>query len=235
MALRLFPTPLTPTPVADALARPPVLQWRDHVLQYKHLKRAIRQALAARDAGTATADQLLSGFTQLLDHEVSRVNNFYMDRIEEGVIILHALRQQGDGVLAAAAVQSGLSLAEQRHACKQSLVTFHLNLLVLQNYVALNFMAIAKILKKWDKQTQLPLRTEYISAIVELPFYQCQALGQLVEDAESLFAVLDKQSATTARAQCVNECSAQETATRGQLSSKEQWQQANQQPTHTIS
>lgn len=146
------------------------------MLQYKVLKQAIRKAVAAREEGTATPDQLLTAFTQLLDTEVARVNNFYMDRIEEGVIILHALRQQGDGVLATAAVIGGLTLAEQRHACKQSLVTFHLNLLILQNYVALNFMAIAKILKKWDKKTQLPLRTEYISVIVELPFYQVISL-----------------------------------------------------------
>ena len=59
-----------------------------------------------------------------------------------------------------------------RHACQQSLVTFHLNLLILQNYVALNFTAIAKILKKFDKKLGLSLRTDYISAIVELPFYQ---------------------------------------------------------------
>ena len=51
-------------------------------------------------------------------------------------------------VVAAAAASIGLGLVEQRHACKQSLVTFHLNLLILQNYVALNFMAISKILKK---------------------------------------------------------------------------------------
>uniref|UniRef100_A0A7S4MJY2 SPX domain-containing protein n=1 Tax=Prymnesium polylepis TaxID=72548 RepID=A0A7S4MJY2_9EUKA len=165
-------------------------QWREHVLQYKSLKQLIRQSMDQQARG-ASSEELVAAFTQLLDAEVGRVNNFYMDRIEEGVIILSALRQQGDGVVAAAAASIGLGLVEQRHACKQSLVTFHLNLLILQNYVALNFMAISKILKKWDKKLQLPLRTDYINAIVELPFYQCQSLGQLVEEAEKLFADLD--------------------------------------------
>ncbi|KAL3903854.1 MAG: hypothetical protein SGPRY_011510, partial [Prymnesium sp.] len=203
--------------------------WREHVLQYKVLKQAIRKAVAAREEGTATPDQLLTAFTQLLDTEVARVNNFYMDRIEEGVIILHALRQQGDGVLATAAVIGGLTLAEQRHACKQSLVTFHLNLLILQNYVALNFMAIAKILKKWDKKTQLPLRTEYISVIVELPFYQCQALGSLVEDAEKLFAELDSLSPQPGAPSCASACTSQETTHVGHWQQKEQWQQGQPQ------
>jgi len=149
------------------------MQWREHVLQYKSLKQLIRQSMDQQARG-ASSEELVAAFTQLLDAEVGRVNNFYMDRIEEGVIILSALRQQGDGVVAAAAASIGLGLVEQRHACKQSLVTFHLNLLILQNYVALNFMAISKILKKWDKKLQLPLRTDYINAIVELPFYQAR-------------------------------------------------------------
>jgi len=128
-------------------------QWKAFVVQYKELKQAIKKLVAKqRTPDAASPDGLVASFTQLLDVEVSRVNNFYMDRIEEGVIILQLLRQESDGVVAAAASSSGLSLAAQRHACKQQLVTFHLNLLILQNYVALNFMAVSKILKKFDKQ-----------------------------------------------------------------------------------
>ena len=81
------------------------------------------------------------------------------------MIILHALRNQADRL-------QGTSPDKGRHAVQQSLVTFHLNLLILQNYVALNFTAISKILKKFDKRCKLQLRSEYISAIVELPFYR---------------------------------------------------------------
>ena len=81
--------------------------------------------------------------------------------------------------------------AEQRTACQRSLVSFHFNLLMLQNYVALNFTGVVKILKKFDKKLGATLRNDYISAIVELPFYRCQALGQLVEDTEKQFKVLE--------------------------------------------
>ncbi|KAL1527148.1 hypothetical protein AB1Y20_015830 [Prymnesium parvum] len=208
-------------------------QWDAHMVHYKNLKRAIQQALEARAADPSRpAEQLLEHFTQLLDVEVARVNDFYMDRIEEGVIILTALQQQGEVILATTAARSGVSLAEQRHKCKQSLVTFHLNLLILQNFVALNFMAIAKILKKWDKRTQLPLRTEYIGAIVELPFYQCQSLGQLVEGVESAFAVLDKNPAPSQSH--TNACHLSAHGSE-QWTTSQQLQQPQQHATHTIS
>merc|ERR1719421_992052 len=132
-----------------------------------------------------------STFTALLDFEVDKVNNFYSDRIEEGVIIVHALRQhiqQVDQEL------EGCARLEQRTACQKSLVSVHFNLLMLQNYVALNFTGLVKILKKFDKRFTAHLRADYIAAIVELPFYRCAALGQLVEETEKLFSSLDALS-----------------------------------------
>lgn len=84
---------------------------------------------------------------------------------------------------------------EQRTACQRSLVAFHYNLLTLQNYVALNFTAVVKFLKKSDKKIGGNLRNDYVAAMVELPFYRCQALGELVEDTEKTFRVLEGASA----------------------------------------
>jgi len=157
------------------------------VLQYKLLKQAIASAeKGGSSEGGSSAELFKTEFTQMLDAEVSRVNDFYMDRIEEGVIILHALRTHGEQI------QAGAAPAEARGAVQQSLVSFHRNLLVLQNYVALNFTAIAKILKKFDKRIGAPLHADYIAAIVELPFYQCQSLATLVEDAEEQFRALER-------------------------------------------
>ena len=87
---------------------------------------------------------------------------------------------------------------EERTACQRSLVAFHYNLLTLQNYVALNFTAVVKILKKSDKKIGGNLRNDYVAAMVELPFYRCQALGELVEDTEKTFRVLEGASAAAA-------------------------------------
>ena len=106
------------------------------------------------------------------------MNDFYSDRIEEAVIIQHALRHhveqmvrrllarvhsppciasaRGDSratIVRCATIrpcsrwwqiQHGSTL-EQRTACQRSLVSIHFNLLMLQNYVALNFTGIVKV------------------------------------------------------------------------------------------
>mmetsp|Transcript_29154 Transcript_29154/g.85476 ORF Transcript_29154/g.85476 Transcript_29154/m.85476 type:complete len:169 (+) Transcript_29154:196-702(+) len=136
-------------------------------------------------------------FTELLDQEVEKVNDFYMDRIEEGVIILHAMTQNVDQVVA-----TGTSDTTQIAAIQRALVSYHFNLLMLQNYVALNFTAVVKILKKLDKKFSTQHRKMYLESIVELPFYNCAALGQVVEDTEALFGKLDAaMSEATARLQ----------------------------------
>ena len=66
-------------------------QWEGSVLQYKRLKQAIKALVS--EAGGAEPDVLVERFTTILDEEVERVNDFYMDQIEEAVIILHSLKQ----------------------------------------------------------------------------------------------------------------------------------------------
>ena len=133
----------------------------------------------------ANSDEVATAFTSLLDQHVEIVNSFYMDRIEEGVIILHALQQHAEQV------QAGTAKPELRAACQRSLVSFHFQLLVLQNYVALNFTALTKILKKFEKKFDICIKDEYINAIVALPFYRCDSLGDLVEETERQFKQLE--------------------------------------------
>lgn len=127
---------------------------------------------------------MATAFTTLLDGHVEVVNNFYMERIEEGVIILHALHQHADKI------RAGGVRPEVRTSCQRSLVSIHFQLLLLQNYVALNFTAVTKILKKFEKKFEITIRNEYIAALVELPFYRCDALGELVEETERQFNAL---------------------------------------------
>ena len=77
-----------------------------------------------------------------------------------------------------------------RTSVQRSLVSIHFQLLLLQNYVALNFTAVTKILKKFEKKFEITIRNEYIGAIVELPFYKCDSLGELVEETERQFNAL---------------------------------------------
>ena len=138
----------------------------------------------SRRAG-ASPEDVAAAFTSLLDKHVETVNDFYMERIEEGVIILHQLHQHCEQI------RSGVLRPEFRAACQKSLVQLHFQLLILQNYVALNFTALTKILKKFEKKFEIPVRNDYIGAIVDLPFYRCDALGELVEQSERQFHSLE--------------------------------------------
>jgi len=162
-------------------------QWREFMVDYKALKQELNQRAA--NSG-AQPEDLTAAFTALLDEHVAKANDFYMDRIEEGVIILHALSQHVERLLA------GTLRIEHRTACQKSLVSVHFQLLLLQHYVALNFTAVTKILKKFEKKLYIPLRNEYIAAIIELPFYRCEALGELVEESERQFRVLEGLGST---------------------------------------
>ena len=167
-----------------------------------------------------TPEEVAEAFTQLLDTHVERVNDFYQERIEEGVIILHALHQHCERIVRAlfppplcphdlTLAPSPLSLSqsagaqrpEMRASCQKSLVAIHFQLLLLQNYVALNFTAVTKILKKFEKKFEIAIRNDYIGAIVELPFYRCDALGDLVEETERQFNALAAMSAAVAAKQ----------------------------------
>eukprot|EP00316_Scyphosphaera_apsteinii_P022215 CAMPEP_0119297844 /NCGR_PEP_ID=MMETSP1333-20130426/37_1 /TAXON_ID=418940 /ORGANISM="Scyphosphaera apsteinii, Strain RCC1455" /LENGTH=162 /DNA_ID=CAMNT_0007298791 /DNA_START=72 /DNA_END=557 /DNA_ORIENTATION=+ len=156
-------------------------QWRECMLQYDKLKQAIKQ-MQQEHAEPEQASIIITG---LIDLEVDKVDEFYLERIEEAVIILHSLRQHAEHM-----VVRGASL-EQRVFCQRTLVSLHFNLLMLQNYVALNSTAVTKILKKFDKKCGAAIRPEYTRAIVELPFYRCHTLGNLVEESERLFELLD--------------------------------------------
>ena len=87
---------------------------------------------------------------------------------------------------------------EHRTACQRSLVSLHFQLLLLQHYVALNFTAVTKALKKFEKKLGVALRNDYIAALVELPFYRCDALGELVEETERQFHALEQRASQRA-------------------------------------
>mmetsp|Transcript_7734 Transcript_7734/g.21173 ORF Transcript_7734/g.21173 Transcript_7734/m.21173 type:complete len:223 (+) Transcript_7734:101-769(+) len=197
--------------------------WEAYVLDYKGLKQLLNQLVDEHDAKAAQAvdeemmmdDDPLGVFTERLDTEVEKINDFYMDRIEEGVIILHAMTQNVEALAAA-----NVSDTAQVAALQRALVSYHFNLLMLQNYVALNFTGVVKILKKLDKKFSSDHRKVYLASIVELPFYNCAALGQVVEDTEGLFGKLE-QLMNDCQARLKVPCSQPQTETHQQVDGRQ--------------
>ncbi|KAL3685925.1 hypothetical protein R1sor_003947 [Riccia sorocarpa] len=104
-------------------------------------------------------------FIRLLNVELDKFNNFFMEKEEEYVIRLHQLKERIEAVKA--------KYAENGNACDQTceeectriqrdIVTFHGEMVLLENYSSLNYMGLVKILKKHDKRTGAVLRMPFI-------------------------------------------------------------------------
>ncbi len=89
--------------------------------------------------------------------DLSKFNQFFMEREEDAVIQLQALQ---DG-LAAAATPAAQAQARAR------LVDFHGSCVLLLHWGLLNYAAVAKILKKHDKRTGVLLRAPYLANVLQ--------------------------------------------------------------------
>ena len=103
----------------------------------------------------------------ILDEEVER-QRFLHGQIE-AVIILHSLKQHIAQIVTASDAPAATSPSGEPAV----LVSFHWSLLLLQSFVVINFTAVVKILKKFDKKLGTligrTLRASYIGALTELP------------------------------------------------------------------
>ncbi|GAB4814737.1 hypothetical protein N2152v2_001783 [Parachlorella kessleri] len=164
----------------------------DCILDYKSLKKKLKAIKAQKESGAEsptaaatvpetsadtpraalTADEL--EFVRLLNEDVSRINEFFIEREEEAVIRLKALE---DRVADAAGPQelSALGIA---------LVDFHGEMVLLLHWSLINYAAVAKILKKHDKLTGSLLRAPYLSNMLQQPFLSTESISMLVRRTE---------------------------------------------------
>ncbi|KAG6543955.1 hypothetical protein Mapa_014579 [Marchantia paleacea] len=136
-------------------------------------------------------------FIRLLNVELDKFNNFFIEKEEEYVIRLHQLKERIERVK--------VKYAENGNACDRSceeectriqmdIVTFHGEMVLLENYSSLNYMGLVKILKKHDKRTGAVLRMPFIVSVLHQPFFSTKLLSKLVleclECANSIRSIL---------------------------------------------
>ncbi|KAG4918846.1 hypothetical protein JHK85_057127 [Glycine max] len=159
--------------------------WRDKFLCYKILKKQLNvmcpedgQALPQLNA------KELDHFLNLLQLEIAKFNNFFVDKEEEYVI---KLKEFQDRVVEA--VDSNVDLM----SLGREIVDFHGEMVLLENYSALNYtgmLCLVKIIKKHDKKTGALLRSPFIQSVVNQPFYEIDVLNKLVKECEVILSIL---------------------------------------------
>ncbi|EDV95377.1 xenotropic and polytropic retrovirus receptor 1 [Drosophila grimshawi] len=148
------------------------IEWRQQYLRYTDLKTLIRQGVnGAPSSDVATPTELNAYYAAFEEqfftecqHELTRVNNFFLEKLAEarrkhGTLKLQLLATvQAPGHTASAfSMQSGnasrpgngklMTQRQLRHAYSE----FYLTLVLLQNFQSLNETGFRKICKKYDK------------------------------------------------------------------------------------
>ncbi|KAJ8623126.1 hypothetical protein MRB53_031655 [Persea americana] len=183
-------------------------EWRDKFLSYKLLKKLLKQ-MSTADAtlnapdlstGAAQADDggaernqpwvgLEEWFVRILDEELEKFNDFYVDKEEDFVIRLQELRERIERLKEKSSkrgiVPSESKFSEEMLEIRKDFVSIHGEMVLLKNYSSLNFTGLVKILKKYDKRTGGLLRLPFTQRALHQPFFTTDPLTRLVHECEA--------------------------------------------------
>nr|7D3Y_A Chain A, SPX domain-containing protein 2,Isoform 1 of Core histone macro-H2A.1 [synthetic construct]7D3Y_B Chain B, SPX domain-containing protein 2,Isoform 1 of Core histone macro-H2A.1 [synthetic construct] len=169
-------------------------EWRDNFLSYKDLKKRLNlisggaageRASKRRRVGGATAVTVTAaaaggmtleqaGFVGLLDAELDKFNFFFLEKEEEYVIKQKELRERK------------MASAEEVMRVRKEIVDLHGEMVLLENYSALNYTGLVKILKKYDKRTGSMIRLPFVQKVLQQPFFTTDLLYKLVKECEEM-------------------------------------------------
>lgn len=170
-------------------------EWRDKFLSYKDLKkrlkligpadipsRPLKRPRASSDAiredfpqSAMTREE--EDFLKLLEAELEKFNYFFVEKEEEYII-----RQKDLQDRVASAVEQDSK--EEMMKVHKEIVDFHGEMVLLENYSALNYTGLVKILKKYDKRTGALIRLPFIQKVLQQPFFTIDLLYKLVKECE---------------------------------------------------
>ncbi|AQK59968.1 SPX domain-containing protein 1 [Zea mays] len=184
--------------------------WRDKFLSYKDLKKRLKQIGAGSGERRSKRQRVgdgrggssppamtpeEAGFVALLDAELDKFNAFFLEKEEDYVIRLknsglirvsvvgiERAQELQDRVVSAAEVGS----AEELLRVRKEIVDFHGEMVLLENYSALNYTGLVKILKKYDKRTGALIRLPFIRNVMQEPFCATDVLYKLVKGCEEM-------------------------------------------------
>ncbi|WCJ30285.1 SPX domain gene 2 [Euphorbia peplus] len=166
--------------------------WRDQFLSYKLLKKQLkviypkdgdkppnkrsRFESAGDDKTDGEVTKEVIDFVKLLEDEMEKFNSFIFDKEEDFVIKWKELQDRVEK-----AKDSNELIAVGRE-----IVDFHGEMVLLENYSALNYTGLVKILKKYDKRSGALIRLPFIQNVLQQPFFTTHVLNKLVNECETL-------------------------------------------------
>lgn len=190
-------------------------EWRDKFLSYKELKKKLKLIVPKVNGGGGGGGdeekncdrpikrQRISGggdcgggelvveewmtkeevdFIRLLEDELEKFNTFFVEKEEEYIIRLKELQDR-----VARAKQTNY---DEMLRIRKEIVDFHGEMVLMENYSALNYTGLVKILKKYDKRTGALIRLPFIQRVLQQPFFTTDLVYKLVKECERMLDIL---------------------------------------------
>ncbi|KAH7681645.1 SPX domain-containing protein [Dioscorea alata] len=171
-------------------------EWRDKFLSYKELKKRLkritigdqsrpvkRPKLGDENEPAAIATEEEEDFIKLLEAELEKFNGFFVEKEEEYIIRQKELQD----IVARVA---GKETKEELMKVRKEIVDLHGEMVLLENYSALNYTGLVKILKKYDKRTGALIRLPFIQKVLQQPFFTTDLIYKLVKECETMLEQL---------------------------------------------
>ncbi|KAG8375786.1 hypothetical protein BUALT_Bualt10G0136700 [Buddleja alternifolia] len=173
--------------------------WRDEFISYKDLKRLLKLLYPKMesskdlvnddnerpnkrhrlsddqvDGGDAETEEM-DDFVRLLEEEIKKFNRFFVDKEEDYIIRLKMLKDD---------VAEAENSTEKLMKVGRKMADFHGELILLENYSALNCIGLVKILKKYDKRSGYLLQLPFIQKVLHEPFASTELINKLAKECE---------------------------------------------------
>ncbi|NP_001234034.2 IDS4-like protein [Solanum lycopersicum] len=163
-------------------------EWQDKFLSYKDLKKELKLIYPQDDRPIKKQrlnnDELakeVNDFVKLLEEEIDKFNTFFVEKEEDYIIHLKVLKER--------VAEMGKS-NEEVNRLGRDIVDLHGEMVLLENYSALNYTGVVKILKKYDKLSGELLRLPFIQKVLAEPFFETEVLNKLVKECDTLLSHL---------------------------------------------
>ncbi|KAG6739291.1 hypothetical protein POTOM_056882 [Populus tomentosa] len=163
-----------------------LLDWRDKFLSYKDLKKQLkliypkegdkplnkRPRLDDDQMDSGEVEKEVIDFVRVLEDEMEKFNSFIVEKEEDYELQDRAEKPKDSN--------------EELMKVGREIVDFHGEMVLLENYSALNYTGLVKILKKYDKRTGALVRVLFIQRIMQQPFYTTHVLNKLIKECETM-------------------------------------------------
>ncbi|KAB5553333.1 hypothetical protein DKX38_010644 [Salix brachista] len=173
-----------------------VPEWRDEFLSYKDLKKQLKliypkdgdrplnkrprlddDQMDGGDGDGGEVEKEVIDFVRVLEDEMEKFNAFIVEKEEDSVIKWKELQDK---------VEKVKDSNEELMREGREIVDFHGEMVLLENYSALNYTGLVKILKKYDKRSGALVRMPFIQKVMQQPFYTTHVLTKLIKECEAM-------------------------------------------------